>query len=145
MLINSEKQILLVRRKKRPLGWALPGGKIYVGEPHSVAVLRETLEEVNIRLLPSSSFPASNFLGATLSPWVPHKYAKFRHRFLYFVYIFHEGVDFSDNPVNMEPHNHSKVGYSSLDSILANEGLMARFSLALIVAALTNTISRTLF
>lgn len=42
--------ILLVKRKFQPLGWALPGGFLEVGESAEQAALREAFEETGLRV-----------------------------------------------------------------------------------------------
>ena len=43
--------VLLIRRKNPPLGWALPGGFVEVGESVEEAVRREIIEETGLTLL----------------------------------------------------------------------------------------------
>lgn len=64
------RPIVLVDRKYPPLGWAIPGGFVEVGETVSQAVVREALEEtcLNIELdclLGCYSDPQRDFRGHT--------------------------------------------------------------------------------
>jgi 8-oxo-dGTP diphosphatase len=44
------RPIVLIERKHEPLGWALPGGFVDVGEPVEFAAIREAAEETNLRI-----------------------------------------------------------------------------------------------
>jgi len=48
IVIRDRIQVLLVRRKWPPPGWALPGGFVDRGETVEQAVCRETLEETGL-------------------------------------------------------------------------------------------------
>ena len=48
--LGSQSRIVLVRRKNPPLGWALPGGFVDVGETVEEAVCREDLEETSLHV-----------------------------------------------------------------------------------------------
>ncbi len=50
VLIRKDGKILLGSRKKFPLGWGSPGGKMEFGEEVNDCVLRETREEVGIKI-----------------------------------------------------------------------------------------------
>lgn len=45
-----ERPIVLIQRKHPPLGWALPGGFVDVGESVEQAALREAVEETALRV-----------------------------------------------------------------------------------------------
>jgi ADP-ribose pyrophosphatase YjhB (NUDIX family) len=47
-IVEKEDKYLLIKRKNPPLGWALPGGKVEVGETVEQAVIRELKEETNL-------------------------------------------------------------------------------------------------
>lgn len=44
------RPVVLIERKHEPLGWALPGGFVDVGEPVEEAAFREAAEETNLRI-----------------------------------------------------------------------------------------------
>jgi 8-oxo-dGTP diphosphatase len=44
------RPIVLIERKHEPLGWALPGGFVDVGEQVEQAAVREAAEETNLRI-----------------------------------------------------------------------------------------------
>ena len=49
-IIRTEGGIVLIKRKNPPLGWALPGGFVDVGETVENAVRREALEETGLQI-----------------------------------------------------------------------------------------------
>jgi len=53
VLLVSGDRVVLVERRHEPLGWALPGGFVDVGEPVEAAAVREAKEEtgLDVRLL----------------------------------------------------------------------------------------------
>lgn len=50
IVINDQHEILLIERKNKPHGWALPGGFVDIGESVENAVSRELKEETGIDL-----------------------------------------------------------------------------------------------
>ena len=50
ILDNLQQNIVLIKRKYPPIGWALPGGFVDYGESLEVAALREAFEETNLEL-----------------------------------------------------------------------------------------------
>lgn len=50
LLTNREEQILLIKRKNKPYGWALPGGFVDKGESCEAAAIREGLEETSLEV-----------------------------------------------------------------------------------------------
>jgi len=50
IIIESMGGIVLIERKNKPLGWALPGGFVDYGESLEQAAVREALEETGLRV-----------------------------------------------------------------------------------------------
>jgi ADP-ribose pyrophosphatase YjhB (NUDIX family) len=48
VIIRTSKGIVLIKRKNKPFGWALPGGFIDYGESAEDAARRETKEETSL-------------------------------------------------------------------------------------------------
>ena len=48
IIIEIENGIVLIKRKKPPFGWALPGGFVDVGETVEAAAIREAKEETSL-------------------------------------------------------------------------------------------------
>lgn len=48
ILYNHNKEVLLIKRKNPPYGWAIPGGFVDVGETVEYAAKRELYEEVGL-------------------------------------------------------------------------------------------------
>jgi 8-oxo-dGTP diphosphatase len=64
--------LVLIQRRHPPLGWALPGGFIHIGESAEQAALREAREETGlevilVRLHGVNSKPGRDPRGSTLS------------------------------------------------------------------------------
>lgn len=69
----SDQRIVLIERKNEPLGWAIPGGFVDVGETLEHAAVREAREETSldvelIELLGIYSDPRRDSRGHTISP-----------------------------------------------------------------------------
>lgn len=64
IVVNSKNQVLLIERKNKPYGWAIPGGFVDYGETVEHAAVRELLEETNIEI----SEEELNFLGVYSDP-----------------------------------------------------------------------------
>ncbi len=72
LLDRPDQPVVLIERKYPPLGWALPGGFVDVGEPLEVAAVREAKEEtcLDVRLkilLGCYSDPRRDSRGHTVS------------------------------------------------------------------------------
>jgi len=55
---NGRWGVVFVRRRHRPLGWAVPGGFVDVGETIEHAAAREALEETGLRVRNLTQFAA---------------------------------------------------------------------------------------
>jgi 2-dehydropantoate 2-reductase len=64
IVINSVRQVLLIERKNKPYGWAIPGGFVDYGETVEKAAVRELLEETGISVRENDL----NFLGVYSDP-----------------------------------------------------------------------------
>jgi 8-oxo-dGTP diphosphatase len=69
---DGAQRIMLIKRRNPPLGWALPGGFVDVGETVAAAARREALEETSCRvqllsLLGCYSDPSRDKRGHTVS------------------------------------------------------------------------------
>jgi len=69
----ANDKIVLIERKNKPFGWAIPGGFVDVGETLEHAAVREAKEETNldvtlIELLGIYSDPKRDSRGHTISP-----------------------------------------------------------------------------
>ena len=51
VLLNSQGLVLSVSRKTDPTDLGLPGGKVEEGETYAEAAIRETLEEIGVRVI----------------------------------------------------------------------------------------------
>ena len=49
VVFNDRGEVLLIKRRNPPRGWALPGGFVDVGETLETAVARELAEETGLR------------------------------------------------------------------------------------------------
>ncbi|MCK4305809.1 MAG: NUDIX hydrolase [Candidatus Eisenbacteria sp.] len=58
IITNDLRQVLLIKRRFPPPGWALPGGFVEHGETLEEAVTREILEETHLQLLEIRQFHA---------------------------------------------------------------------------------------
>ncbi len=72
VVIEVKQGIVLIERKNRPFGWALPGGFVDVGETVEHAAKREAKEETgltvrNLKLLGVYSDPKRDARGHTVS------------------------------------------------------------------------------
>ncbi len=50
IIIEINTQIVLIKRKNPPLGWAIPGGFVDYGESYEQAAVREALEETGLKI-----------------------------------------------------------------------------------------------
>lgn len=70
--MGADRRVVLVRRRNRPLGWALPGGFIDLGETVEEAAVREVREETGLEVELTRQFhvysdPARDPRGHTIS------------------------------------------------------------------------------
>lgn len=50
VIIETKNGIVLIKRRNKPFGWALPGGFVEIGETVENAARREAFEETSLRL-----------------------------------------------------------------------------------------------
>lgn len=55
-IVLVDNKVVLIRRRNRPLGWALPGGFVNYGERVEDAVKREIKEEIGLKLVDLRQF-----------------------------------------------------------------------------------------
>ena len=72
IVLNSNKEVLLIKRKNPPYGWAIPGGFVDYNETTEDAAMREIFEETGVRLENVTLFgvysdPARDVRGHTVS------------------------------------------------------------------------------
>ncbi len=72
IVLNSNKEVLLIKRKNPPYGWAIPGGFIDYNEKAEDGAIREIFEETglkleNVTLFGVYSDPARDSRGHTVS------------------------------------------------------------------------------
>jgi len=58
IIIRSGNEIILIKRRNPPYGWALPGGFVDYGESLECAAKREALEETGLELTDLKQFRA---------------------------------------------------------------------------------------
>lgn len=56
IIIETQGGIVLIERKNKPLGWALPGGFVDYGESLEQAAIREAFEETGLRVILKQQF-----------------------------------------------------------------------------------------
>jgi len=100
IIIENQSGIVLVRRKNPPLGWALPGGFMDVGETCERGAVREAKEETNLDVR------LTRLLGVYSNPKRDP-----RQHTLTVVYVAHADGD----PVGMDDAEEAKV--FSLDNL----------------------------
>lgn len=100
-IIQNDK-ILLIKRIKSPeaLHWALPGGKVDLWETCETAVMRETFEELGIRV-------QNPFLLAIMDMWDEEK----THHWIAPIYLF---TEFEGEPEIQEPKKHLEWNWFSI-------------------------------
>ncbi len=71
MPLLEDNPVILIERKYKPFGWAIPGGFVEIGETIATAAQREALEETSLEveldiLLGIYSDPKRDFRGHTV-------------------------------------------------------------------------------
>jgi 8-oxo-dGTP diphosphatase len=63
-IVFRQERVLLVKRGAEPNAgrWSLPGGVVEVGETVESAVVRETIEETQVRVRPQGVFEVGDFI-----------------------------------------------------------------------------------
>jgi 8-oxo-dGTP diphosphatase len=105
VIINSEGQVLLLRRKNPPEAgkWSVPGGKLGFGETLQNALIREVKEEIgtDIEIVTLLGI-VDHILPEEKSHWVAP----------IFLAKIIKGV-----PSNMEPDKHYDIGWFAVDDL----------------------------
>lgn len=103
-IVQNDK-ILLIKRLKEPeaLQWALPGGKIDLFETCENAIIRETFEELNIKI-------QNPFLLSIMDMWNENE----AYHWVAPIYLV---TEFEGEPKIMEPNKHSEFSWFSINNL----------------------------
>ena len=101
-VIKDDKMLMLKRLKESSPVWGLPGGKLEEGETWEECASRELLEETGLNASKFKQISWANYFSKT-----GHQY----------ITLFVKALDYSGEPVNLEPKSHSEVTWHSLFNI----------------------------
>jgi 8-oxo-dGTP pyrophosphatase MutT (NUDIX family) len=109
LLLDGDAVLLALRRNTGYADgrWNLPSGKLELGEDAVSGVIRESREEIGIRLTPEELRPA-----ATL-----HHYAAPGHTRLGLVFVAMSAPQRQGEPVNAEPHKCGGIDWFPADAL----------------------------
>lgn len=106
--IIKDDKILLIKRLKEPEGgfWALPGGKLDLFETCEDAVIRETFEELGIKI-------HNPFLLSLMDMWNENE----AYHWVAPIYLV---TDFDGIPQIQEPQKHAAFDWFSINALPEN-------------------------
>ncbi len=112
VLVRKDNKFLFVMREKTGYmdgNYSLPAGRVEENETFSVGAIREALEEAGITIDPTN----------LRYVYTQHRFSKTSNR-PQWVDIFFEADEWTDEPVNNAPHEHSHIEWLPIGHLPEN-------------------------